>query len=117
MFDEEKAKHVNGNYKLPNRCVSCGRPSLNRYCEYCAKNRKKTGGLPQMCAICKVLAECQQKPENMTSKCRICGKVDKCNMVRDGLCLDCWIKEKNKTNPLNFRTPTVDDFLTKGRNA
>lgn len=70
-----------------------------------------------MCANCKVLEGCQRKPENMTSKCRICGKTDKCNMVRDGLCLDCWIKEKNKTNPMKFNTPSVDDFLIKGRNA
>jgi hypothetical protein len=108
MYDKEKVK---------NRCISCGVLTATRYCETCAKSRKKTGGLPHMCAVCKVLEQCQRKPENMSSKCRQCGKVDRCNMVRNGLCLDCWIKERNKTNPMIYYAPTVDDYLTNGRNG
>lgn len=70
-----------------------------------------------MCAICKVLPECQNKPENKVSTCKVCGKTDKCNLVRNGMCLDCWIKEKKEKNPMVFNTPTVDDIILYGKNG
>ena len=97
-----------------NRCAYCGMPTERRYCEQCARSRKRTNGLPYMCAQCRVLDECQAKPKNRVSKCGACGKVDRCNMVRGGLCLDCWIEVRKRTNPMKFRVPTVDDVITEG---
>lgn len=99
-----------------NRCACCGIPTERRYCEQCARSRKRTGGLPYMCAQCKVLDQCQAKPENRISACEACGKRDRCNMVRGGLCLDCWIEVRKRTNKLDFHVPTVDEVITDGRN-
>lgn len=84
-----------------NRCKSCGRACIRRYCDPCSKNRKKTGGLSQTCALCLKLDECGGKDERVRSACIQCGQEDNCNILRGGLCLDCYAKKYCEEHPLS----------------